>query len=101
MAWERRGSNTYYYRSVRRGGRVEKEYRGGGVPGMLTAELDAEVQREREDRRAVARAERERWADLERSAREVDDLMEGLTAIELLAAGFHRHDRGAWRRRRD
>lgn len=101
MPWEQRGNQTYYYRSKRVGGRVVKEYLGGGVLGMLAAETDEIEREQRADERAQLQAERDHWADLERSARELDDLADGLAAVELLTAGFHRHDRGTWRRRRD
>lgn len=101
MAWEQRGTGTYYYRSERQGGRVVKTYVGGGVVGALSAELDAEDRRQRADERRQQADERKRWADLERATRELDDLADGLAAVQLLTAGFHRHDRGAWRRRRE
>ena len=41
MAWEHRGAQTYYYRSVKRGGRVSKVYMGKGpFVGMLAEEVE-------------------------------------------------------------
>jgi len=48
MAWERRGAGLYFYRSVRRFGRVVKEYGGCGAVGQL-AELAADADREQRD----------------------------------------------------
>ena len=101
MAWEQRGNQAYYYRSVRSGGRVVKEYASGGFLGALAAEFDAEERAERDAKRRRLAAEQARWADLEQPARELDDLAELLTAAMLLVAGYHRHDRGEWRRRRE
>lgn len=101
MGWEVRGNRTYYYRSVRVGDRVVKEYCGDGLSGSRAAEQDAKERQQRHDERMRLRAERERWTELERSLNDLDDLTDTLVAAELLAAGFHRHDRGAWRRRRD
>ena len=38
--------------------------------------------------------------DLERPTAELEDLADQLAATALLLAGYHRHDRGEWRRRR-
>jgi hypothetical protein len=40
MAWERRGGKQYYYRSVRQGNSVWKQYLGMGEKGRLAAEAD-------------------------------------------------------------
>lgn len=98
MAWEQRGNQTYYYRSVRVGRRVVKEYGGGGFMGVLAAEFDAEQREERANKRGQIQRERARWAALEQPARELDDLSEQLLAATLVMAGYHRHDRGEWRR---
>jgi hypothetical protein len=100
MAWEQRGDRTYYYRSVRSGTRVTKEYAGSGLMGVLGAEFDAEQREQRAYERERHARERAAWAALEQPARAVDDLADMLTAAALLAAGYRQHDRGEWRRRR-
>ena len=40
MGWEERRGRPYYYRSVREGKRVRKEYGGGGALGKLAAQID-------------------------------------------------------------
>jgi hypothetical protein len=45
VAWEERGGRRYYYRSVRRGGRVVKEYVGTGPLTEATVQLDEEDRR--------------------------------------------------------
>jgi len=100
MAWEQRGSRTYYYRSVRSGTRVTKEYAGGGLMGSLGADFDAEQREQRAHERARREKEQAQWAALEQPARELDDLAESLASAALLSAGYRRHDRGEWRRRR-
>jgi hypothetical protein len=100
MAWELRGNRTYYYRSVRSGTRVTKEYAGGGLMGALAEEFEEEQREQRAHERATCKKERAKWAALEESARELDDLAELLTAAMLTTTGYHRHDRGEWRRRR-
>lgn len=100
MAWEQRGNRTYYYRSVRVGRQVVKEYAGGGLMGSLGADFDADQRERRQRERTRSKRERTQWADLERQAGELDKLSDLLLSVSLLDAGFHRHDRGEWRRRR-
>jgi hypothetical protein len=92
MGWER----GYYYRVRKINGRVVREYVGAGLAG----ELAANEQAERDRRRAAARTER---ADLDRLAVELDELSalaDLLARAALLAAGYHQHERGQWRKRR-
>jgi hypothetical protein len=100
MAWEQRGDRLYYYRSVRSGSRVTKEYAGGGLMGVLAEDFEAEQREQRTYEHDRRRRERTRWAELEKPARELDDLAELLIVVSLTLAGYHRHDRGEWRRRR-
>jgi hypothetical protein len=90
---------SYYYRSVRKGERVRKEYVGGGALGEVAAELDEVKRRQRQEESAYWREERER---LERSAafvRELEEAAEVFIRAQLLASGFHKH-KGQWRRQR-
>src|SRR5215204_1531027 len=100
MGWEERRSRPYYYRSVREGKRVRKEYGGGGSLGQLAAQIDELERLQREEEEASCKEEQER---LERSAgflRELEEATEILTRAELLVAGFHKH-KGEWRRLRE
>lgn len=99
MGWETRGNGRYYYRKVRRGGRVESEYIGGGMVAEALAELDDEA---RNDSAAARRA----WATTVQAERrhdaaltEVDDMVRTMTAAVLIAEGLHTHRR-QWRRQR-
>ena len=100
MAWERRErGGRYYTRSRREGGRVVREYVGGGLAGELAAEEDrirrelAEKQRERE------KEEMERLKALAAPVLEVSEAAEILAHAHLIAAGYHRH-KGEYRRAR-
>jgi hypothetical protein len=99
MAWERRGSQTYYYRSVRRNGRVTKDYLGTGPLAALYAAADAERQAQYQ---AEAAAWRQEQAALDALDQQIDawwDMSTVLLKMTLYAEGYYQHDRGAWRKR--
>ncbi len=98
MTWCRDG--RYYYRSRREGGRVISEYLGAGAVGAAAARCD-------EERRAQIAAKFERDRAAHDEARQLEAALHDLARVsdELLvetfaAAGYHRHHRGEWRRRR-
>ena len=100
MGWEERRGRLYYYRSVRKGKRVRKEYAGGESLGQLAAQIDELERLQREEEEASWREERER---LQRSAgflRELEEAAEILIRAQLLVAGFHKR-KGEWRRIRE
>ena len=100
--WEsRERGGLYYTRSRKVDGRVVREYVGGGILGELAARTDAEERRQREDDAAAWREERER---LEKLASLLDGFCEDVDTVTravMIAAGFRRHKRGEWRKRRD
>src|SRR5919199_4327628 len=101
MGWEvRRRGGPYYYRSVREGDRVRKEYLGGGVLGLLAARLDEAERQQRRRQASLWEAERQR---LERSAAFLQELTEAseiLVRAHLIASGHHQR-KGEWRRARE
>jgi len=101
MAWERRErGGLYYTRSRRESGRVVREYVGTGPVAEIAASSDALEKLRREEEAAAARSERERLDALEEPVEELCEAAEVLTSAALLAAGYHRHKRGEWRKRR-
>ena len=97
MAFDRRG---YDDRSVRDGDRVTRVYLGNGPAAQLAAMLAERWRSERRDQSLAWQAREAALAPAEALVRELERLAEALTCATLLAAGYHRHDRGAWRRRR-
>jgi hypothetical protein len=100
VAWAWRGNRRYYYRSVRNGRHVTKEYIGTGPVAERCAAMDAEQQAERE-------AQREAWRQQRAAMDAIDTQLEawwdaGTTMIKavLCAEGYYQHDRGNWRKRR-
>lgn len=102
MPWKRRGDTVYYYRSVRVGDRVRSEYKGSGEIGELYEEI---LEHERTSRRALRDADlhdvehfqvEQRRLGFDGYCRRVEDL----ARAALAAAGYHRHKRSEWRKRR-
>ena len=100
MGWEQRKRGGWYYtRSRKVGGRVIREYVGGGLWGQLAAEEDVARRAEQLTEADAWRAERER---LEAVDADVDDLfetVEALVRVALMSTGYFRYHRGEWRRR--
>jgi hypothetical protein len=100
--WERRErGGLYYTRSRRVNGQVVREYVGGGLLGQLAARLDAEEHRKRQQELAAWKEERERIEALTAPVEELCEAAEILARAALLASGYHRHNRGEWRKRRE
>jgi hypothetical protein len=101
MAWERRSrGSAYYTRSRRVGGRVVREYLGGGLIGTVAAAADAE-------QRAVRFQQARAWVTLRSQLRAAEDVTdqfcaaaETLTRGAIMLSGYHQHHRGEWRKRR-
>jgi hypothetical protein len=100
VAWEKRGGKLYYYRSVRDGERVKKEYLGRGELAETIAHADETIRRHREERRAQEMAEREILEDLAAPTLEVREAARVLARASLVALGYHEHH-GEWRRKRE
>jgi hypothetical protein len=97
MGWER----GYYYRARKVNGRVVREYCGAGKVAELTAQMDA---LERERRRLDAlerRLVKDELKALDSDLAAVNARIDLAARAALLAAGFHQHKRGEWRRRRE
>lgn len=101
MGWERRErGGLYFTRSRREGGRVVREYVGGGARGELCAMLDAAKRKERAEARAAFEAERATPEAVRTSLVTLGEELDALVATALEACGYHLR-RGEWRRRRN
>src|SRR5262245_29057656 len=97
MTWDR----GYYYRVRKVNGRVVREYVGRGQLGALVAQMDA-LERERRLLEAVERRqEKDELAALDADLKAVSERIDLAAHAALLAAGFHLHKRGEWRKRRE
>ena len=99
--WEKRErGGRYYTRSHKLNGRITREYVGGGALGHLAAFTDAQERLRREEAAAAWKEEQERMEALAAPVEQLCEHAEVLARATLLAAGFHRHNRGEWRKRR-
>lgn len=100
--WERRErGGLYYTRSRKEDGRVVREYVGGGILGELAAQMDALERERREEQAARWKEEQEELDALEAPVEELSEASDLLVRAALLASGYHQHNRGEWRKRRE
>jgi hypothetical protein len=91
MGWKTINGRQYYYKSKRRGGRVETTYLGGAEFGLLLSLFDSEAREERDAKRAERRAEREEYEREESNTAEWFDGLQTVADTAIVAAGFHKH----------
>ncbi len=101
MGWETRSGRRYYYRARKVDGRVVKDYMGAGPRAEIAALQDTWARQDRAAAARVRRAERTWLEAIDGELTAVDHAIEALARTSLVLAGYHRHRRGAWRRRRD
>src|SRR4051812_50139392 len=95
MGIEHRRGRPYFYRKVRRGGRVVSEYAGGGELAECLAMLAESGRIKRHGDAERSRVERERLEDEERAG--ADDFGRGGgQARAMLEAGGDRRPKGRW-----
>jgi hypothetical protein len=100
VGWERRGkTGRYYYHWYWINGRATKLYFGAGPAAALAAAKDQDARAKRAAQAAALRAERQRLEQPDQLLVILDSACERLLAAALLAGGFHRYNRHAWRRR--
>ena len=100
MALEHRAGRPYYYRHVRDGEKIRKEYVGSGI----VAELASEANRIARERAAAEKDRNERELELLEALivpiLELNQAAEILVRAEFAASGYHRR-KGEWRRTRE
>jgi hypothetical protein len=104
MAWETRGTERkqFFYLSVRNdSGGVKKKFFGRGDQAQRAAEAVADRRNRREaDRQAVFDAQAA-CSTADKLLAELDEAATALMEALLIVAGFHRHNYGPWRRKRN
>lgn len=102
MSWETRSNGKRYYtRSRRVGGRIQREYVGGGTVGELVSKLD-EIDRESRLLEAeLIRLARQQAERMDESLADFEELAENIGRGLLIVAGYHQHNRSEWRKRNE
>jgi hypothetical protein len=101
MGWqERSGGRRYYTRSLRREGRVVRQYVGRGDAAEAAAAADRDRRAARDAEREASRLALSRLAEVDRQVAVLCEAAETASRAWLLLGGYQRHDRGQWRLRR-
>jgi hypothetical protein len=101
MAWERRRrGGLYYTRTLRREGKILRQYVGTGAAAEAAAAEDAARRAAREALAVARRQEKERWQLLEAPLRKLCLLTDLVSHAALVLAGYRLHSRSEWRRQR-
>jgi hypothetical protein len=98
VGWDKGG--RYYTRSVKVGGRVVREYIGGGFIGKAAALIDADRRVLRQEQAEARKQVRAELDALDSQVAELCRVADLLADAAMLAAGFRQHNRGEWRRKR-
>src|SRR5262249_21954853 len=98
MAWSK---GLYYQRSFRREGRVVTQYLGRADRVEALVHQDAQRRARRQAQAADRRAEQAAWQQADAALARFCTLVDQLVRSALMAAGYHQHDRGPWRKRRE
>ena len=92
MGWETRGNQRYYYFKQRLNGKVVSTYMGRGIvtelgDGMRMLSIDT--------------LDCERWKTQDAAEQTAFGIVEEAVRQAMTDAGYHRHKRGEWRKRRE
>ncbi len=99
MPWEHRDrGDRYYTRSFKTDGVVTRQYIGAGPLAEQAARADDATRQALVACREARRRQRAQARDLDRQLDDLCRLTDHLIRIELTAAGYHQHARGAWRK---
>jgi hypothetical protein len=98
MGWDK---GRYYTRSKKINGRVVREYLGAGRVAELAARMDELAREKRRLDVLELRSEKGDLDSLESELQAMELRSDLLARAALLAAGYRRHNRGEWRKRRE
>src|ERR1700676_197527 len=100
MAWHSTDGRRYFYSNEWVNGRSVRRYLGAGPLAELAASQDDLRRVEREAERRARRAEEAPWERAEAALSDLGGLTDLVLRAALAVAGYRRHCRGEWRRKR-
>jgi len=101
MPWRQVGTRRYFYHSVRVNGRPVGRYMGTGPAGELAAASYGLKRLARAVEVRECQLEQDGFQDAKASLLALCQGTDVLASAALVAAGFHRPNRGIWRRRHE
>lgn len=99
MGWERRGTNSYYYKKERAGSKVKSVYVGCGDVAHMISKLQSSSRMVERLARLMKSPQAVEQEKVEAELDQLTDQIHLITHGALLAAGFHTHKR-QWRKKR-
>ena len=99
MALVYENGRPYYYRNKRQNGTVVREYIASGHLAELAAEKDALKRAEQQAKRTAVAKEQTMFAAARTPLLDLTVEADLLIQAMLLDAGYHRQNRGPWRRK--
>lgn len=101
MSWVQRGNYSYYERNARINGKRTKVYFGRGEAAQSAYQEDIQRRSQREAQKAAQQRRQEHQNAVVATVNTFGTNTDLLVKANLLAIGYHQHDRGAWRKKRD
>ncbi len=99
MAWVIRNGKRYYYRSRFVAGKTVRTYFGRGIIARLAEECDLLARETRLRIQAEAREWLDRFRISQRNLHRIQQQIEDVLRIHLVAEGYYLHNRSTWRKR--
>lgn len=96
MAWN---NKRYYTRSIKRDGRVIRQYLGNSPLALMVADADRERRLRRQQKTQQLRALKAELAELDTLIQALHSFADGAAALARIDAGYHNH-KGQWRKKR-
>jgi len=100
MGWETRGNQRYYYHKQRLNGKVVSTYMGRGTAAELADGIGILTTDALDSERWERRQQRDKWKAQDAAEQTAFDTVEAVFQQAMIDAGYHRHKRGEWRKRR-
>jgi beta-phosphoglucomutase-like phosphatase (HAD superfamily) len=100
MGIEHRNGRAYYYRKVRRDGKVKSEYCGSGELAYMAKELQVDAAYSQMERNEKKRKQKEELQTSQQEILQLEEQLNELFTRIALASGYHKDKSRTWRKKR-